>query len=407
MSGDVYIDGSKNSSLPIICASLMIGGKVKLYNIPSISDVEYLLEIIKLSGAIVNDTKNYIEIDSSTVDNYIFDTSLCSNLRASYYLLGSMVNLFDEVIVKKQGGCNIGDRPIDIHEKVFSSLGYKLDVINGCYKVTKCGKCNSIIHFNHVSMGATINGILCACSKNEKIRLKNVSLEPEIDDLICFLNECGYFIERIGNDIVIHKKRNIKNNVSYVVMYDRIEAGSYALIASLVGNNVIIHNFVKSNNEKLLEVFDYLNVKYDYRDSCLLVSKSSVNSIEVTTEPYPGFPTDLIQMLSILMINGDGVSSFRDTIYKHRYAQLLELIDVGVLTDVYDDSVVVYGNKAFNSGVFYGKDLRGTMSLIMYALKCDGESKVYGLEYLNRGYSNVIDKLLSLGACIEVVEDEK
>ena len=408
LSGDVYIGGSKNSSLPIICASLIIKQKVRLYNVPKISDVYTLLEIIKLNGVLVYENDNYIEIDATNISSGIVDTFLCSKLRASYYLLGALINRFDNVSVRKQGGCNIGDRPIDIHRFVFEQLGYRFGDEDELYSLHKGGYCNGVIRFNNISMGATINGILAALSLNKDIRLENVSIEPEIDDLISFLNLCGYFVTRKDDVIAINKDRKKVDAINYKIMFDRIEAGSYAILSSLVGNNVRIHNFVSSNNTKLLEIFNEMGIDYSCENNILTISKSSnIKPINIVTGPYPEFATDLIQMLSVLMINGEGISSFKDTVYRNRYAQLLELVDYGIAMNVYDDEVFVYGNKVYNNGVFYGKDLRGTMALVMYALKSEGESLVYGIEYLERGYDSVVNKLLDIGACIEVIEYEK
>ena len=408
LSGDVYVSGSKNSALPVICASLIFKKKVCLYNIPNIKDVTVLLDILRNNGVYISFDNDCLIIDSSSIKSNIIKDCLCSKLRASYYLLGSLVNLFDCVEIAKQGGCNFGDRPIDIHKSVFEQLGYEFIEYEYGYKVAKINQTKRVIKFNKVSMGATINGILASLKENVMIRLKNVSFEPEIDDLIEFLNEVGYRIKRVGKDIVVYSTRNIVEDISYKIMFDRIEAGSYAILSSLVGSNVTIHNFVASHNVSLLNVLDKMNVKYKCTDNSISIYKSNdIKSINIDVDVYPKFPTDLIQMLSILMINTDDISYFKDNIYHNRYSQLLELIDHGVVIDVSDNNVAVYGNKTFNNGVFYGKDLRGTMALIMYALNSGGESRVYGIEYLERGYCNVFDKLLSLGACIEECYDEE
>ena len=188
LSGDVYISGSKNSTLPIICASLIFRKKVCLYNVPNIKDVNVLLDILKNNGVDITFNDDYLIIDSSELDNNVIKDCLCSKLRASYYLLGSLVNLFDSVEITKQGGCNIGDRPIDLHKSVFEQLGYEFIEDDIGYKVIKKNKSKRVVRFSKVSMGATINGIL-ASLKERYVRFKNVSFEPEVDDLISFFNK--------------------------------------------------------------------------------------------------------------------------------------------------------------------------------------------------------------------------
>ena len=408
LSGDVHIGGSKNACLPIICASLICRKKVRLYNVPNISDVKLLLDILKEYGVYIKETNSYIEIDSSNmiVDNVL--TSKTTEFRASYYLLGSLINVFDRVEVYKQGGCKIGDRPIDLHQYAFECLGYKLDILGEKYVVTKKGKCIKKINFEKVSMGATINAILASLSVNEKVKIKNISLEPEVFDVISFLNKCGYHIKVKNKTLIIDKNKDNIDNIEYEIMYDRIEAGSYAILSALIGNNVTIHNFESRYLKSLIDCFDMMNINYKLINDKLIVGKTKkVNNVHLETNPYPNFPTDLFQMISILCFLSDDISVLKDNIYPTRFSQLEEVSKYGMTVEKKKDFYHIYGNSSFVNGIFRGKDLRGTMSLIMYALYADGVSYVYGKEYIDRGYSNMVDKLINIGACIEVEEVEE
>jgi len=408
LNGDVYIDGSKNASLPIICASIILRNKVKLLNVPDIDDVRILLNILRKYNIDVDFKDNILIIDSSKMkrENIINDDM--KRFRASYYLLGSLINVLDEVKICKQGGCKLGDRPIDLHKYAFERLGYSLDDSEKFYYLRKGGNTKKKIKFKKVSMGATINAILASLSVTKDVRIYNASLEPEVMDLINFLNVCGFNVEVKKKYVLVKREESLKESVEYKIMYDRIEAGSYALIAALIGNRVRIHNFNKDNLSSLLDTFERMNVKYRVRNDVLIVYKSKkIKSIDLQTDKYPGFPTDLFQMLSILCVNADDISILKDNIYPTRFSQLEEISKVGVEVENKECKYFVYGNSSFNSGTFSGKDLRGTMALIMYALNCNGTSYVYGVEYINRGYSQMVNKLLELGACIEVENVEE
>lgn len=408
LSGDVFISGSKNASLPIICASVMLRREVELNNVPDISDVDVLIGMLRDYNVNVIRENDKLIIDSSNIQNVDECNINAKSFRASYYLLGSLINVFDEVSLYKQGGCKLGDRPIDLHSFAFSRLGLKLCEYNDKYKLVRCCKSRKIIRFKKISMGATINAIMAALSTEKKVIIKNVSLEPEVLDLVNFLNVCGYVIELHKTYVVVHKERKIKESIKYEIMYDRIEAGSYAILSALVGNGVYIHNFNGEHLTALLSEFDKLGVFYHFSDEVLYVGKSKcIHPIRITADVYPKFPTDLIQMMTILSLVSGDISVFKDCIYPKRYAHLLELSKYGVDIDFVDDEVFVYGNSHFSPGVFVGNDLRGTMALLMYALNCDGESYVYGIEYLERGYSGVVNKLINIGACIEVENVEE
>lgn len=403
LSGDIFISGSKNASLPIICASIILRRKVELYNVPDISDVNTLLEILKDYNVEVTKEKDYLIIDSSNIKYIEKNNEKVKNFRASYYLLGSCINVFDSITLFKQGGCKLGERPVDLHSYAFSRLGLRLEETEDKYRLFKERKSKKKIKFKKVSMGATINAILASLSVNKKIVIQNVSLEPEVLDLIEFLNVCGYRIERYKNNVIVYAERALKEHIKYTIMYDRIEAGSYAILAGLVGNGIQIHNFKKEHLKSLLCEFDAMGIKYNFDDDVLYIPRNKmVNSVNIVADVYPKFPTDLMQMMTILSLKSGDVSTFKDNIYPTRYAQLSELSKYGVDVMFDRDELLILGNNHFDSGIFVGNDLRGTMSLILYALNCDGESYVYGVEYVERGYSDIVNKLINIGACIEV-----
>ena len=407
LTGTIHVSGSKNAALPIICAAILVKGEVILHNVPDISDIRDLLSILKYLNIYVEYNKGKLVINSSNIKNKKIPTKLTNKFRASYYLLGTLINLFDEVEIGKTGGCQIGKRPIDQHVLGFSSLGYNF-VDNNCSYILKKGdNSNNEVSFKINSLGASINVVLSSLYRKEEIHFYNVSVEPEFIDFVEFLKVCGFVIDfDINNKSLIIEPSSIKSQVSYHIMYDRMEAGSYAILGALVGKDLRIKNFDSYYLHFLLETFDKMDIKYSLENGNLLISAAkNIKAIDIEIDAFPNFTTDLQQILSILMIKANGISSIKDNLFPDRFSQLEEIGHKKVNYHI-TDRIIIIGEKEFYPGYYIGKDLRGSMALLIYCLTANGTSYLDPKHHLERGYCSFYEKLVSVGACIEMEEKD-
>ena len=403
LKGDVYIEGSKIASLALIAASLLSKDKVIIQNVPKIQDVFDLIEIIKDLDVKVDFISNVLIIDSSNIKYCPLKNPIVKNLRASYYLMGVMLSLFNKCEIYFPGGCNLGNRPIDMHISSFQKLGVESGFENGFYSLKLIEPKNSIVKFNKKSVGATINTLLLA-STYEKVKIKNISIEPEVMQVIEALTLMGVEIKLDNDDCIVYGRKN-KHGFMISVIPDRIEAGTYALIGAALAEELHIHNINIDHLQYLLELFDNINVKYTNTINELVVYKSkNIKGIKIKTNPYPGFPTDLQQPLTTLLTIAKEDSVIEETIYKDRVAHIYELNKMNAHIDIFGSSFIIKGNSKLKGSILIGKDLRGTASLVFAALMAEGKSEIVGVKYLERGYSNLITNLKSLGANIDIYE---
>lgn len=403
LKGDVYIEGSKNASLALIATSLLSKDKVIIQNVPKIQDVFDLIEIIKDLNVTVDFISNVLIIDSSNIRYSPLKNPIVKNLRASYYLMGVMLSLFNKCEIYFPGGCNLGNRPIDMHISSFQKLGVETRFKNELYCFELIKPKNTTVKFNKKSVGATINSLLLA-STYEKVKIKNISIEPEVMQVIEALTLMGVQIKLDNDDCVVYGRKN-KHGFMISVIPDRIEAGTYALIGAALAEELHIRNININHLQYLLELFDNINVKYINTTNELVVYKSNnIKGIKIKTNPYPGFPTDLQQPLTTLLTKAKEDSVIEETIYKDRVAHIYELNKMNAHIDIFGSSFIIKGNSKLKGSILVGKDLRGTASLVFAALMAEGESEILGLSYLERGYSNLINNLKSIGANIDVYE---
>lgn len=403
LNGDVFVAGSKNASLALIAASLLTKDKVIIQNVPKIQDVFELLEIIKTLNVKYDFVSSVLIIDSSKIEYRSLNIEAVKKLRASYYLMGIMLTLFNKCEICYPGGCDLGNRPIDMHLLSFKELGVSIRFEKGIYKLELLSPKNSTITFNKKSVGATINTLFLA-SSFEQVKIKNISIEPEVMQVIEALTLMGVEILVEEENCVIKGRKN-KNGFMISVIPDRIEAGTYALIGAATSNELRIHNVKIDHLKSLLDVFDEINVKYSFIKNELVIYESkNIKGIEITTNPYPGFPTDLQQPLTALLTKASSDSVIEETIYKDRTAHIYELNNMGANIKINKGKYYIQGNKKLKGKMIIGKDLRGTASLILAALMSEGKSEILGLNYLERGYSNLINNLKEIGAKIDIYE---
>ena len=415
LEGVINASGSKNASLPIIAASILSGKTTTLYNVPNIQDIKITLEILRLLGCNVVRKNGKIIIDSNSINKTEIPRDLMHKLRSSVILAGAIIGRFKKAVFSYPGGCDIGSRPIDLHIKALKKLGINIEEDSG-YIICKSDKIiGTDIDLDFPSVGVTENIMLAAVLAEGETVVTNAAMEPEIVDLQNFLNRTGAKISGAGTNIIkIIGVKKLKTT-SYKIMPDRIEAGTYALIGAAVGDKLKIRNIVIEHIQSLLDIFDVLEVNYRIEKNNLIVSKSKIKKgIVILTSPYPGFPTDLQQPLTTFLSVNKGTSVIIESIYDNRFAHIKELNRMGANIQTSNMNIIIHGVEELNGTVVSGKDLRGAASLVLAGLMAKGETIVSGLEYINRGYENMIKKLRKLHAKIELSllnieenEDEK
>ena len=405
LSGEVNIGGAKNSLVALIPASIVTRSIVKISNVKPIDDTYTLMKILsKLNVKTLYDNKDCLYIDARKIKNVKLDIKEVMQIRASYYFMGGLLSLYNKVSILGPGGCNFSERPIDLHLYAFKCLGYDYVNEGQLYNFFRRGNREKEIVFSKKSVGATINAILASCRIKGSVILRNCSIEPEIDDLICFLNKCGGNVKREGTDIFVVGVKKL-HGCEYEVMSDRIEAGTFMIIGSVLGNNLKIKNVNCECLRSLINVLKKIGVKIIENNDSLIVSKmDDYNSVDVVVEPYPGFPTDLQQPLTVLLSLCNGTSSIKETIYPARLSHVDSLNEMGADIEIRDDLIVVKGGRNFVS-----KNVCG-ISLVVAALLASGESRIDGVKYIKRGYSDLVYKLRKIGADItleRIEENEK
>lgn len=403
LSGEVDIGGAKNSLVAIIVASIITKSVVKLENIIPIDDTYTLINILnKLNVYTLYDDKSVLYIDARKIKNIKLDDDNVMKMRASYYFMGALLSLYKKVEVIGPGGCNFGDRPIDMHLYAFECLGCDCDVKDNLYNFKRLTKKVKEINFSKKSVGATINAILASCKRKGKVIINNCALEPEVDDLIYFLNKCGCDIHRYEESIIVNGVRKL-HGCDYKVMSDRIEAGTFMIVGALLSNNLKINNIDVNHVRSLTYALRNIGVSVTEVGNSVVVSKGEkYKCIDIVVEPYPGFPTDLQQPLTVLLSRCSGTSSIKETIYPARLSHIESLNKMGADIEIKDDLIVVNGDRDFVGCNVSGKDLRGGISLVIGGLLAKGKSKIDGVKYIKRGYSDLIYKLNNIGADIRL-----
>lgn len=405
LNGEIFIKGSKNASLALLVVSLLSKDKVILKNVPNIQDILDLIEILKTLNVEITKIEDGYIVDSRNIINMSLTSSLVKHLRASYYFMGCLLALFGKCKILGPGGCNLGKRPIDMHLDFFEKTGVNVIVIDDVYYLEAKRLKGCTYEFRQKSVGATINALLIATSIEEKVVLKNVSIEPEVLQVIEAINLMGIDI-KLEEDVITIKGRKIKHGFMINVIPDRIEAGTYALIGASCAKKLVIHNFIIGHNMYLIDLFDKSNVKYELSNNNLIVYKSlNLKPVVIETLPYPYFPTDLQQPLTSFLTLANGTSVIKENIYCNRMSHINELNKMGANIKQINNEIIINGPINLKGSILNGYDLRGGASLILAAMIANNESTIKGLKYIQRGYTNIVDNLASLGADIYVDEE--
>ncbi|MDC0402558.1 UDP-N-acetylglucosamine 1-carboxyvinyltransferase [Candidatus Pelagibacter sp.] len=405
LKGQIRISGSKNASLPILAATLLSNKKIILKNLPKVRDIETMLTLLQSLGSRVKLDKNKTIIDNSKQNKKFASYNLVKTMRAGILVLGPLLAKHKSAKVSLPGGCAIGTRPVDIHLKALSKLGvkYKIDqgyVIANAPKGLKGNK----IKFPKISVGATENLIIAASFAKGTTILSNCAIEPEIKDLVNFLNEMGCNIKWIS-------KRTIKvigvseiKEISYSVMFDRIEAGTYLVAAAVTEGNLKISNIVPEIIKTEINVLKKLGSKIMIKkNEVQIIGNKKIKSTKITTAPYPGFPTDLQAQIMVLLCKANKSSIIKEDIFENRFMHVAELNRMGAKISTNGNKAIVEGNINFAPAELMATDLRASVSLILAALTAKGKSVINRIYHLDRGYENIEKKLKKVGAKIRRV----
>lgn len=405
LEGEVIISGSKNSALPIIAASLLSKDKVTLTNCPEIDDLDHLFAILRSLGVIVNREKDVVTIDATSVKDIDITHEAVSKFRASYYLMGVYLSLFHKVHIRMPGGCDLGDRPFDLHLKAFKRLNCQTVVTDDFIEVSALRLLPEKIFFEIPSVGATINTMLASVFIDGKTTIENAAKEPEVIDVAKFLNKIGAKIYGAGTSTIVIEGVKALKGVTYRIMSDRIEAGTYALMAAAIGNEVDIINFEQMYHNALIQKLIESKVQFKlYTNKIKILASPNLQPIQIQTSYFPGFPTDLQQLYTTVLTQARGVSTVIDNIYHKRFKNCFELNKLGAKIDISHNKATIYGPTKLTGGVVRATDLRGGVSLIIAGLLAHGETIIEEPEHIFRGYSRIIEKIQKLGGDIRLSE---
>ena len=403
LKGQIKISGSKNASLPILAATLLSNKKVFLNNLPKVKDIETMINLLKSLGSKIRFNKNTLIVDNSKQNKKIASYNLVKTMRAGILVLGPLLAKFGVAKVSLPGGCAIGARPIDVHLKALSKLGVKYKIVQGyVYATAPKGLVGSKINFSKISVGATENLIIASTFAKGITILNNCAIEPEIKDLVNFLNKMGFNLKWIAKrSLKITEVSKIKET-SYSVMFDRIELGTYLVAAAVTKGNLKIKNVSPNIIQTEIDVLRKIGAKIlTKKDEIHVIGNNKIKSLNITTAPYPGFPTDLQAQIMVLLCKADKRSVIQEDIFENRFMHVAELNRMGAKISVKGNKAYVEGNTEFNAAELMATDLRASVSLILAALTSNGKSTINRIYHLDRGYENIEKKLKKVGAKIK------
>ncbi|KAF5054509.1 UDP-N-acetylglucosamine 1-carboxyvinyltransferase [bioreactor metagenome] len=404
LEGIVDIGGSKNAALPILASTVISGREYLLENIPDIEDVKDMLEILQDMGCTVQHDNGVALIDTRGLNTSQVPEKLVRKIRSSIILMGAVLQRTGNVEIAYPGGCEIGLRPIDLHLKGLRKLGVEIIEKSGLLvgKVTEPSGCE--IQLDYPSVGATENIMLFAVGIPGKTVIYNPAKEPEIVDLQNFLNTCGYSVSGAGTGSIIieGKKPENTDTVEYKIISDRIEAGTYLSAASSMKSKIYIRNIEKSHFKSITSIYEDAGCEIRETHGTIVISNQGrIKAVEkVTTQPYPGFPTDMQAQFMASMATADGISIIEETVFDSRYKHVPELQKMGANITTIGRVAVVEGVHKLYSAEVEAKDLRGGAALVIAALGAEGTSKINNIYHINRGYEKFVQKLQNIGAVI-------
>jgi len=407
LRGEVDISGAKNAAVAIIPATLLVNGVCRIENVPQISDVSLILNILQALGADVRTlNRTTVEIDCSHIHNAKIPDDLARKIRASYYLIGALLGRFGQADVPPPGGCDFGGRPIDQHFKGFVAMGAEIDVQGGyIHAQAKDGRLlGAPVYMDMVSVGATMNVILAAALADGLTVIENAAKEPHVVDLANFLNSMGADIMGAGTDVI--KIRGVKtlSGGSYSIIPDQIEAGTYMAAVAAVGGEVLIKNVIPKHLECITAKLLEMGVEVEERDDSVMVRRlGPLNRTNVKTMPYPGFPTDMQPQIAVILCLARGTSVLTEGVWDNRYRYVDEFRRMGAQIQVDGKIAVIEGVSRLTGARVQACDLRAGAAMVIAALAAEGTSEIECIHHIERGYEDIVRKLSGIGGDIRVV----
>lgn len=405
--GEVEISGAKNAAVAIIPAALLVDGICRIENIPQISDVTLCLHILEELGAQIRTINRHtVEIDSRHIRSTHTSYEQARRIRASYYLIGALLGRFGEAEVAMPGGCNFGVRPIDQHIKGFTALGANVVVEGGFIHASADNLNGANIYLDVVSVGATMNIMMAAVLAKGNTVIENVAKEPHIVDLANFLNSMGANVRGAGTDTIKITGVDRLSGGSYAIIPDQIEAGTYMTAVAATGGQVLVKNIIPKHMDSITAKLLEMGVEVEENEDTLLVRRNGkLQKTNVKTMPYPGFPTDMQPQITTVLALANGTSLVTEGVWNNRYRYVDELKRMGASIQVDDKTAVVEGVESLSGAPIQACDLRAGAALVIAALAAKGISEISHVQYIERGYEDIIEKLRALGADIQVVDE--
>jgi UDP-N-acetylglucosamine 1-carboxyvinyltransferase len=407
--GEVTISGAKNAALGVLAAAVMTDEPVTVKNIPEISDLDILLRGIEALGAIVERPNAHeARIIGLGITSYVASYDDLRKIRGSYYLCGALLAKYKRAEVPLPGGCNIGSRPIDQHIKGFEALGATVTIKHGMIIAEAKELKGAHIYFDCSSVGATINVMMAAAMADGQTVLENAAKEPHVVEVANFLNSLGANIKGAGTDIIRITGVTKLHGSTYSIIPDQIEAGTFMLAAAATKGDVVIKNVIPKHLEAITAKLVEIGAEVEESDDAVrVVAKGRLNHTNIKTLPYPGFPTDMQQVMATLLCVADGTSIVTETIYENRFMYVDELTRMGASMRVVEgNSAVIEGVEKLTGAIVRALDLRCGAALVVAGLMADGFTTVEHIEYVDRGYEKFAQKLRELGAAIEKIDSE-
>lgn len=403
LKGKVYISGAKNAAVAIIPAALLSDGICRIENVPNISDVTVLLQILKGLGASVKYiNKSTVEINPAGVNTHIVTYEMTRKTRASSYFMGAMLGRFKKAKVALPGGCDFCARPLDLHEKGFAALGAEVEKDDGMLDLSADRLVGTSIYLDTVSVGATINIMLAACKARGRTIIENAAKEPHIVDLANFLNSMGADIRGAGTDVLKISGVSSLGSTTYSIIPDQIEAGTYMVAAAATGGDVVIKNVIPKHLESITAKLIETGAKVEEGDEYVRVSSDGeLRKCNIKTQPHPGFPTDMQPQMATLLTIAKGTSMVTEAVWDSRFKYIDYLVRMGANIKVDGKVAVIEGVEKLKSSPVKADDLRAGAALIIAGLIAEGVTEIENIHLIDRGYEDYVEKFTALGADIE------
>ncbi|HHU31971.1 MAG: UDP-N-acetylglucosamine 1-carboxyvinyltransferase [Zhaonellaceae bacterium] len=408
LEGTIQVSGAKNAVLPIIAATLLGENVCTLSDIPQLADVDSICQVLTCLGATIHRTpENELVIDPKTLSSVEATHKQVRKMRASFLVMGPLLARFGRVKMSLPGGCAIGTRPIDLHLKGLAALGASIKIGHGLIEATAPRLKGAKVYLDFPSVGATENIMMAGSIAEGQTIIENAAEEPEIVDLANFLNNMGARVTGAGTNIIkIEGTKHLKG-AKYTVIPDRIEAGTYMVLAAATGSNILIENVIVDHLKPVVAKLLEAGVKVSEENNGLRVSSDgSLEAVDIKTLPYPGFPTDMQAQMMALLTTAKGTSIITETVFENRFMHVDEFIRMGANIIIEGHTAIVKGVDRLTGAPVKATDLRAGAALIIAALKAEGTSEISGLYHIDRGYDNIVGKLQALGANIQRVESE-